>query len=125
VAKVTVNGEVFEFDMSQKPMSEALAVEKALGMPYARYDEGLREGFARSMAGFIWLVWRRNGRDVKFADIESGAVDIDLDTLDIDDGEEVEAGPTTPTPPASSTTAAGTSARSPKSSTSARGNSAS
>jgi len=120
--KVTINGEVFDFDPTRKPLAEALAVEKALGMPYARYEEGLRDGSARSVAGFIWLVWRRNGRDVPFADIESGAVNVDLDTLEMDDDDpEGGAPPTGPTPPVSSTTAAGTSARSPKSSTSARG----
>jgi hypothetical protein len=123
MAKITINGEVFEFDRSRKPLSEALAIEKALGVPYIQFEEGLRNGSARSAAAFIWLVWRRNGRDVPLADLLSGAVDVDLDALEIDDGEEGEgsAVPTTPTPAASSTTAAGTSARSRKSSGSARG----
>ena len=128
--KVTINGEVFEFDPARKPLSEALAIENALKVPYAKYEEGLRDGSARSVAGFIWLVWRRNGRDVPLADILSGAVDVDLATMDTDGGEEDEgggeaAGPTIPTPAVSSSIAAGTSARSRKSSTSARGSSAS
>jgi hypothetical protein len=126
--KVTIGGEVFDFDAARRPLSEALAIEKALGIPYAAYDEGLRAGSARSVAAFIWLVWRRNGKDVPLADILSGAVDVDLDTLEVDTGGDEdagEAGPTTPTPPVLSTTAAGTSARSRKSSASARGSSAS
>jgi hypothetical protein len=122
VAKVTVNGEVFEFDPVRKPMAEALAIEDALKIPYAQYEEGLGKGSARSIAGFVWLVWRRNGKDVPLADILSGAVDIDLSTLEIE-AADGEADPTTPTPAASSTTGAGTSARSPKSSTSAPGKS--
>ena len=122
--KVTINGEVFGFDPSRQPMEEALAIENALQIPYAQYEAGLREGSVKSVAGFIWLVWRRNGRDVALGDILSGAVDIDLNTLDIVP-EEGEEGPTTLPPPASSTTAAATSARSPKSSASSPGRSAS
>lgn len=114
MAKVTINGEVFEWDPVRKPMSEALAIEKALGIPYVQYEEGLANGSARSLAGFVWLVWRRNGREVDLADILSGAVDIDLNGLEMQP-DEGEAGPTSPVPAALSTTGADTSASSPKS----------
>ena len=110
MAKVTVGGEVYSFDPAYKPMSEALMA-----------------GSARSLAGFVWLVWKRNGRDVPLADILSGAVDVDLNTLEIEGGDDEaeagEVGPTTPTPEASSTTAAVTSASSRKSSGSSPGRS--
>ena len=122
MAKVTIGGEVFGFDPSRKPMSEALAIEKAMKIPYAQYEQGLTEGSAQSLAGFICLVWRRNGRDVPLADILSGAVDIDLGDLDIE-AEEGEADPTNPIPPVSGTTAASTSASSPRSSASVPGRS--
>jgi hypothetical protein len=124
VAKVTINGDVFEFDTLRKPMSEALAVEKALKIPYVQYEQGLQDGSAASLAAFIWLVWRRDGRDIALADILSGAVEIDLATLDIE-ADEGETDPTAPTPPALSTTAGDTSAPSPKSSASAPGRSGS
>jgi hypothetical protein len=121
--KVTIDGEVFDFDPVRKPLVEALALEAGLKIPYAQYEEGLREGRALSVVGFIWLVWRRNGRDVPLADILSGAVAVDLDALEVD--EEGEADPTTPPPPASPTTGDATSAPSRKSSTSGRGSSGS
>ena len=121
--KVTIAGEVFDFNPEYKPLAEALALEAGLKIPYVQYEEGLRDGSARSVAAFIWLVWKRNGRDVPLGDILSGAVDIDLNTLEVDD-EAAAAGPTSLPPPASSTTGGGTSERSPKSSTSAPGKSA-
>lgn len=126
MAKVTIGGEVFDWDPVRKPMSEALAIEEALKIPYVQYEEGLAEGRARCLAGFVWLVWRRNGREVPLADILSGAVDVDLGALEMhpDEGEG-EAGPTVPTQTASGTTAGVTSASSPKSSTSGRGRSGS
>jgi hypothetical protein len=120
--KVTINGEVFGWDNTSKPLAEALALEEALHCRYVDWETDLRAGSARAVAGFVWLVWRRNGRDVPFADIVSGATEVDLGTLDItDDGE---AGPTSSALEASPATGGGTSASSPKSSTSAPGKSA-
>jgi len=122
VAKVTINGEVFSWDPARKPLSEALAIEAGLKCRYVDYETDLAAGSARALAGFIWLVWRRNGRDVPLEDILSGGVDVDLDGLGIeDDTSEDGAGPTTPPPGRSPTTGTGTSASSRKSSTSARG----
>lgn len=124
MAKVTINGEVFAWDASRKPMSEALAIEDALKIPYVQYEEGLAKGSAMSLAGFVWLVWRRNGRDVPIADILSGAADVDLAGLELHSDEGDEPVPTMPTPTASSTTGGSTSGSSPKSSASGRGKSA-
>ena len=118
MAKVTIGGEKFDFDLSRKPMSEALALEKALGCPYGEWETDMRAGSARATCGFIWLVWRRDGRDVKLADMLSGAIDFDMADFDIepDEGEtdEGEAGPTKPTPEASPPTKGATSRRSAK-----------
>jgi hypothetical protein len=122
VAKVTINGEVFGYDISRKPMSEALAIENGLKCRYVDWENDLQAGSARAMCGFIWLVWRRDGRDVSLDDILSGKVEIDLGSLNVeaDEGEEDPTGPLPP-PARSPATGGSTSARSPKSSTSARG----
>jgi hypothetical protein len=134
VAKVQINGETFQFDVARKPMSEALAIEHALGCRYADWEQDMQGGSARALAGFIWLVWRRDGRDIALADILSGDVEVDLATLDIElepgePGYEEQQGtgapvdPTNPAPGVSSSTGASISGRSLKSSTSARGSS--
>jgi hypothetical protein len=122
--KVTVNGEKFDFDTSRKPMSELLAIENGLHCTYSKWEEDMRAGSARAMCGFIWLVWRRDGRDVKLEDILSGAVDFDTTDLDVE-ADEGEAGPTTPPPEASSSTAENTSEPSPSASRSGPGKSSS
>jgi hypothetical protein len=134
VAKVQINGETFQFDITRKPMSEALAIEHALNCRYADWETDMQGGSARALCGFIWLVWRRDGRDIALADILSGDVDVDLATLDIElepgepgyeqqeqGGEPVD--PTSPGPAVSSSTGASTSGRSLKSSPSGRGSS--
>ena len=121
MAKVTVNGEIFDFDRDRKPLAEMLALEKAMDTTYGQWEEGLQAGSARALAGFVWLVWRRDGRDVKFSDIEDGTVEVNFAEFSLEDGEAT-LGPTTPT--VSSTTGDGTSPRSARSA-SARGRSAS
>lgn len=107
MSKVTVNGEVFGWDSSRKPMSEALAIENGLKCRFVDWETDLRAGSARAMCGFIWLVWRRAGRDVNLDDLLSGKIDIDLNDLKIE-GDEDDAGPTPQPPEVSGTTAAST-----------------
>lgn len=94
MAKVNIGGEHFEYDFSSQPLAEMLALEKALKTTYGQWNADRQAGSARALAGLIWLVWRRNGREVDFADIESGAVPVDLADFEIEDAGE-EPDPTT------------------------------
>jgi hypothetical protein len=114
MARIGINGEFFEFDRNHKPMSEMLALEEATGLAYGEWEAGLDKGSARSLAALAWLVWKRDGRDVPFADVVSGAVELNLGSFTIEaDGEPP--GPTEATPEASRSTGRATSASSRKS----------
>jgi hypothetical protein len=80
--KVRIGGESFDFDEARRPMSEAIAVERAWGRRYAEWESELQAGSAEAMAVFVWLVWRRDGREVELADILSGEVDFDYRELE-------------------------------------------
>lgn len=114
MAKVRINGEYFQFDFSWQPLAEMLELEKALKTTYGQWNADRQAGSARALAGLIWLIWRRNGREVDFAGIESGDVEIDLNDFEVEDDE-----PDPTIPPAgkeaSSSTGKNTSERSPKS----------
>ena len=114
--KVSINGEHFEFDPQRKPMTEMLALEDATGIAYGQWESGLQQGSAKALAALAWLLWHRAGRAVKWADIESGAVELNLADIEFHRDEEPP-DPTVPpaTPPASATTKAATSGRSAKS----------
>lgn len=117
--KVSINGEHFEFDPQRKPMAEMLALEDATGIAYGQWESGLQQGSAKALAALAWLLWHRAGRKVPFADIVSGAAEINLAEMKFEDAGEAEPDPTTrPSgPEASPGTGRGTSARSPRSST--------
>ena len=132
MAKININGEIFDYDLDHRPMSEALALERAAGMRYAEWESELGAGSMKAMAALVWLVWRRDGRDVPLDDILSGEAEVDLmpllDSLQALVPEEQD--PTAPGPVASGpdgtpTTGTATSPSSPVSSASARGKSGS
>jgi len=114
-------------------MSEALAIEQATGMRYVDWEAELAAGSMKAMCAFVWLVWRRDGRDVALEDIVSGDVEVDLRELFeslMEASQPAEADPTQgPLDPAAQaptpTTATNTSPSSRSSSTSARGRSGS
>jgi hypothetical protein len=75
--KVTVKGEVFPFDNERYTISEAIALEENLGMPFREWRYlALPSGSTKALAAFIWLVLKRNGQDVAWEDIVSGAYDL-------------------------------------------------
>ena len=109
MAKVRIGGEYFDFDFSSQPLAEMLALEKALNVTYGQWSSDRQAGSARALAGLIWLVWRRNGREVDFADIESGVVPVDLAEFELEDSGEAPDPTRSPSgQEASTTTGAGT-----------------
>ena len=97
--KIVIGGESFDYER-KRPMSEALAIEKAWGRRYAEWEAELAAGSAEAVAVLAWVVWRRDGRDVALADILAGTVDFDyLEVLDslsaaAQEAERGEEGPT-------------------------------
>lgn len=106
--KVTIRGEVFSFDNDRYPLSEAIALETKLGIPFHQWRADLAQGSAKAMAGFVWLVLKRAGRDTTLEDIISGAYDLATSEVDIE-----EEGGEDPTPAPSPAPGDSTSGSSP------------
>ena len=78
MAKITISGEVFDWDGDKAPMSEALWVEDVYKRRYVEWQTDLQAGSARAFCVLACLIWRRHGRDVAYQDILDGKVDFDL-----------------------------------------------
>jgi hypothetical protein len=116
VAKIRINGEMFEFNRDHRPMAEMLELEEATGLAYGEWESGLNRGTAKSLAALAWLMWKRDGRDVSFADIVSGKTELNLGSLAIEDDDGEPDPMTAPAAKgASPTTGPSTSGRSAKS----------
>lgn len=81
--KITVDGQVYEYDAAKMLNTEAIALQKVTGMRVAEWTKALQEGDAYAMTGLVWLLFRRNDRDVAFDDVE-----FDIGALEIEDDEE-------------------------------------
>ena len=115
MAKVTINGEVYDYDPALRPMTEILAIEEGLGCTWTEWEVDLQKGSAKALCGMVWSVLHRNGRAVTIKDLLDGTFEVNLADFKVEQNEG-DADPTNPGPDPSRSTAAGTSARSRKSS---------
>lgn len=88
MAKIHIGGESVEFDLNHLPLHEGIALQKATGWRTKQLVEALQDGDLVAMAGLAWLALRRMGKDVTFADIESGAYPIDIGSISVETEEE-------------------------------------
>jgi hypothetical protein len=137
--KITINGETFDYDNTRMPMGDALAVEAVYGRRYIEWQMDLAGGSARAACALVWLIWKRDGRDVPFSSIADGTVSLDAEEVlvaIIEAGaeerkkdEETAPDPTIPgagsAPDGTPSTGTATSEFSPSTSGSARGKSGS
>jgi len=125
--KITIGGETFDYEQ-RRPMSEAIAIEKAWGRRYAEWESELAAGSAEAAAVLAWIILRRDGQDIPLEDILSGKRDFDYRELlqsMIAFAEEAQDPPggTGTVPDGTGTTLSGTPPSSPRSSGSGRGKS--
>jgi hypothetical protein len=95
VAKVTIDGQVYDYDPTRMLNTEAIGLQKVTGMKMQEWGKALEQGDAYALTGLVWLLYRRNGREVPFDEVE-----FDIGSISIEDdapaAEEEEPGPTEP-----------------------------
>jgi hypothetical protein len=132
--KVSIGGQVYEYDGTKAPMHEALWIEHVYKRNYGQWQIDLAEGSAKAFIMLACLIWRREGRnvDTAYQDVLDGKTDFDLNEMSrsmaesvlADEKAQAEADPTPSSAPTGTPgTGTGTSSSSPASSTSARGRS--
>ncbi|HEX7163342.1 MAG TPA: hypothetical protein VF223_19155 [Trebonia sp.] len=96
--KVTIKGEVYSFDNERYPLAEAIELERGIDMPFGVWrTTGLATGSSVALAGFAYLVLKRNGQKVPLEDILSGKFELDTSDISVEEegGDDAE-GPTSP-----------------------------
>jgi hypothetical protein len=128
--KVSIGGQVYEYDGTKAPMHEALWIEHVYKRNYGQWQIDLSEGSAKAFIMLACLIWRREGRDVDTAyqDVLDGKVDFDLSEMSrsmaesalAEEKAQAEADPTPSSVPAG-TPGTGTDMPQPSASTSISG----
>lgn len=99
--KITVEGQVYDYDPSKMLNTEAIALQKVTGMRVPEWTKALTEGDAYALTGLVWLVWRRDGREVAFDEVVFDVGSLDLQDDEVPDEPDAEpVGPTDPAPAA-------------------------
>lgn len=112
MTKVTINGDEYPFDSEKYPLAEAILLEEGLGIPFAQWEQEMLRGSVKALAGYIWLVLRRNGKEVPLADIVSGDYAVDTREISIGPADGEPADPTLPRSEPGETSGSGSSASS-------------
>lgn len=86
MAKVTIDGQVYDYDPSRMLNTEAIALQKVTGMRMQEWTTALTQGDAFALTGLVWLLWRRSGREVSFDEVE-----FDIGSISLEDDEEPQA----------------------------------
>jgi len=70
--KITLNGEVYEYDGSKPKVSEALAIEEAYGRRYVEWQADMQAGGVKALCTLAWFIWQQHGRDMTVPDGQGG-----------------------------------------------------
>jgi hypothetical protein len=88
--KVTIDGRAFDYNPNRMLNTEAIALQKVTGMRMQEWTAALTEGDAFALTGLVWLLYRREGNEVRFDEVE-----FDIGSIEIHDDEApAEADPT-------------------------------
>lgn len=102
--KLTVQGDVYEFDPGRMLLAEAREIKTYTGMTIPKWSVGIDEMDPDSMQSLIYLAKKRAGETLRYSDLDHlDFADIKLELMEDDEEaeEEPEAAqqPVDPTPP--------------------------
>lgn len=95
------------FDYTKMPVGEARYFKKVTGLTPLQMLQGFEIGDPDAMSGLVWILWRRQGRQVDFHAVDFALGDLTVKDADgnIPTQDDVDSGPT-PAAPSTSTSVA-------------------
>ncbi|MFI7643744.1 hypothetical protein [Nonomuraea sp. NPDC049400] len=88
MATIHIGDDSVEFDLNHLLLHEGIALQKATGWRSKQLAEAIQDGDFVAIGALAWLALTRMGKDVSFADIESGAYPIDMASISVEVEEE-------------------------------------
>jgi hypothetical protein len=82
--KVTVEGQVYDFDQDNVRNRTLIAIERATGMTTGEWQDALTRGSVLAATALVWVILRENGQP----DLEFDDVDFNPQTMEIADADE-------------------------------------
>ncbi|MBB2909326.1 hypothetical protein FHS43_000572 [Streptosporangium becharense] len=83
--RMTIQGETFETDPNRLALHEGIALQKATGLTAKDLEAGMQNGDFLALAAYVWINLKfRLGKDVSWAQIETGEYEIDLAAIKVE-----------------------------------------
>lgn len=86
--KVTVDGQVYDYDANRLMVREAMELQQRTGMNLSRWQKGLQESDPTAILGLVYLIKQRADEKPDW-----DSLDFDLAAVEIEDDEADESGP--------------------------------
>ncbi len=67
--KITVDGNVYDFEPDSMRNDEAILIEKQCGVTFKQWGELLQEGSIMAMTALVWIIQRRETSGLAFDDV--------------------------------------------------------
>lgn len=83
--KVTVDGQVYEYDANRLMVREAMELQQRTGLNLSRWQAALQEGDPTAILGLVYLIKQRAGEKPEW-----DAIDFDLAAVEIEDDDEAD-----------------------------------
>lgn len=96
--KLTVGGVVYAVDLDRLENTELIAVEDATNLTLQEWQAGLNRGSMKAFTALVWLLRRRDEPGLEFTDVR-----FEVNTLEVDESEDLGKSSADDTAPTSAT----------------------
>lgn len=87
--KVTIEGQVYDFDREMLRNKHYIAIERETGMTTGEWEVACSNGSVLAMTGLVWMVLRLNGQpDLAFEDVDFDPLKLETDDEDEEPGKD-------------------------------------
>jgi hypothetical protein len=75
--KLTIDGEVYDFDMTRITNVEGMAIEKVTGKTYVEWAEAMQAGSMLAVTALVWIVRKRQEPTLQFEQVEFSQISME------------------------------------------------
>lgn len=86
--KVTIEGQVYNFDRTLVRNKHYIVLERATGMTTGEWEQALEKGSVLAITGLVWLVLQQDGQSIDFGDVDFDPRQVDVDFSDEEPGKD-------------------------------------
>lgn len=80
--RLTIDGEVYDFDPGKLTNVEGMAIETVTGLMFSEWAEALQKGSMTAQTALVWVVKKRQNPTLRFSEVE-----FSMDSIEVEQDE--------------------------------------